>query len=54
MVTENAKGKTPKEVAQWGTPEIFEWLETELSPGRIKCGLLALESLQNALLQLSN
>lgn len=49
LVTENAKGKTADEIVTWATPQIFEWLETELSPARIKCGLLALETLQHAL-----
>lgn len=49
LATEHAKGKKIDEVLTWATPEIFEWLETELAPARIKCGLLALETLQEGL-----
>lgn len=49
LLTENVKGKTLKQIAKWDSKNIFELLETELSPNRIKCGLLALETLQQAI-----
>lgn len=49
LVTEEAKGKTPAQIAAWGSAEIFEWLGTELGPARIKCGLISLETLQKGL-----
>lgn len=49
LLTENARGKSIDEVTQWNALTIFDWLETELGPARIKCGLLALETLQEAI-----
>lgn len=49
LLTENARGKTTDEVLHWNSLTIFEWLETELGPARVKCGLLALETLQEGL-----
>ena len=49
MVTENAKGASLEEIAHWDCAQIFDWLETELGPARIKCGLLALETLQEGI-----
>lgn len=49
LLTEEIKGKTPEEILQLGTLDVFKWLETELGPGRVKCGLLPLETLQEAL-----
>lgn len=49
MVTENAKGISADTILKWNGTQIYSWLETELSPARIKCGLLALETLQEAL-----
>ena len=46
LLTENAKGETLKKIAKWNYNDIFKWLGTELGPNRIKCGLLALETLQ--------
>lgn len=54
LLTEEAKGKMPEEILQWNILNIFEWLGTELGPSRVKCGLLALETLQQALLRLHN
>lgn len=47
LLTEKAKGKTFAQISKWNSKNIFELLGTELSPNRIKCGLLALETLQN-------
>lgn len=49
LLTEEAKGKMLAEILEWGTLNVFEWLGTELGPGRVKCGLLPLETLQEAL-----
>ncbi len=49
LVTEHAKGKTVHEVMQWGTREIFDFLEAEIGAVRIKCALLPLEVLHEAL-----
>lgn len=49
LLTEEAKGKTLKEIAQWNSKNVFEWLGTELGAARIKCGLLPLETLQEGI-----
>ncbi len=49
MVTEEAKGKSVEEISELGTLHMFEWLGTELGPSRVKCGLLALETLQESM-----
>lgn len=49
LLTEEAKGKSLEEISQWGTLHVFEWLGTELGPSRVKCGVLPLETLQEAL-----
>lgn len=49
LLTEEAKGKTPDEVAQLKLTNIEEWLGTELGPSRAKCGMLALETLQKGI-----
>jgi nitrogen fixation NifU-like protein len=49
LLTENVKGKSLKSIAKWNEKELFSWLETPLSHSRIKCGLLALETLQTAI-----
>lgn len=51
LLTEEARGKSPQEIAQWNSLTIFEMLGVELGPARIKCGLLALETLQEGLKQ---
>lgn len=49
LLTQEAQGKSLEEVRQWGTLHVFEWLGTELGPGRVKCGLLPLETFQEAI-----
>lgn len=46
LLTEKAKGKTLKEILKWNADTINKWLGTELTPSRVKCGMLALETLQ--------
>lgn len=50
LLTEEAKGKTLPEVEKLKLTDIEEWLGTELGPSRAKCGMLALETLQSALI----
>lgn len=49
LLTENAKGKTLEEINSWNKENIFELLSTELSPVRLKCGLLPLETMQKGM-----
>lgn len=49
LLTEELKGKILNEVTNWGPEKISEWLGMELGPARIKCGMLALESLQKGI-----
>lgn len=49
LLTENAKGKTLDEIIPWNSVTVFGWLEIELGPARIKCGLLPLETLQEGI-----
>lgn len=49
IITGEAKGKSLEEILEWNALQIFEWLGTELGPARIKCGLLALETLQEGI-----
>lgn len=49
LLTEKSKGKTQAQIAKWNVENIFELLGTTLGPNRIKCGLLALETLQQGL-----
>ena len=49
LLTEETKGKTLEEINAWNILTIFQWLGSELSPSRVKCGLLALETLQEGI-----
>lgn len=49
LLTEEAKGKSLAEISEWNSLHVFQWLGTELGPGRVKCGLIPLETLQEAL-----
>lgn len=49
LLTEETKGKSLDEIFQWNALKIFELLGTELGPSRVKCGLLALETLQEGI-----
>lgn len=49
LLTEHAKGKSLDEISAWNSITIFQLLETELGPSRIKCGLLPLETLQQGI-----
>lgn len=49
LLTKEAKGKTAEKILKWNTKNIFRWLGEELGPSRVKCGFLALETLQKAI-----
>lgn len=49
LLTEEAKGKSLAEISELNSLNVFQWLGTELGPGRVKCGLIPLETLQEAL-----
>lgn len=49
LLTEAAKGKTLAQVAAWKTRDVFSWLGGPLGPNRVKCGLLALETMQTGI-----
>lgn len=50
MLTEKAKGMSEEEVMKLNTDSILEMLGISLTPNRIKCALLPLESLQKSLI----
>lgn len=47
LLTEKAKGKTLTQIQKWNADTINKWLGTELTPSRVKCGMLALETLKS-------
>jgi nitrogen fixation NifU-like protein len=49
LLTDRIKGKPLSEVARIGTPEVLDELGIEISPARLKCALLSLDTLQKAL-----
>ena len=49
LITDYIKNKPVAKIAQCGVREINSLLRVELSPSRIKCGLLALETIQMGL-----
>ena len=49
LLTEELKGKTIAHAGQLKLSDIEEWLGTELGPSRAKCGILALETLQEGI-----
>lgn len=49
LLTEELKGKSFDEILALKTQDIFEILGTELTPSRVKCGLLPLETLQEGI-----
>lgn len=46
LITENAKGKSTAKILKWDKNTVFKLLGAKLSAARIKCGLLALETMQ--------
>lgn len=51
LLTDAIKGKGVPDVQKMGKQEMLALLNVELSPSRLKCGLLALETVQKALKQ---
>lgn len=49
LLTEYAKGKSKNEILKLKPKDMAKWLDIKLGPGRIKCGLLCLETLQQGL-----
>ena len=49
LLTDRIKGKPLEEVARIGRADILEDLGIEISPARLKCALLGLDTLQKAL-----
>jgi nitrogen fixation NifU-like protein len=48
MLTDEIKGKSLDEIAQLGRDDVLENLGIEISPARIKCAMLSLETLREA------
>lgn len=49
MLTEEIKGKTVEELKEWNRDRVSDTLKIELSPTRLKCALLPLEALHQAI-----
>ena len=49
LLTDRIKGKPLEEVARIGRADVVEELGIEISPARLKCALLSLDTLQKAL-----
>jgi nitrogen fixation NifU-like protein len=49
MLTDEIKGKSLEDVARIGVPQVLEELGIEISPARLKCALLSLDTLRRAL-----
>jgi nitrogen fixation protein NifU and related proteins len=53
MLTEKCKGKTVDEVLKMGSQDILQMLGVQLGPVRLRCALLSLQVLQDALSKLN-
>ncbi len=49
LLTDEIKGKTVDEVAKVNTQDLLDLLGIEISPARLKCALLSLDTLQRAI-----
>lgn len=49
LLTDEVKGKDVEQAASMSTADVLELLGIEISPARMKCALLSLETLQGAL-----
>jgi nitrogen fixation NifU-like protein len=49
LLTDEVKGKPLAEVAAMGGNDVLELLGIEISPARLKCAMLSLDTLQHAL-----
>ena len=50
LLTDEIKGKPLSEIAQMGTADVLENLGIEISPARMKCAMLSLETLRSAVI----
>lgn len=48
MLTDEIKGRPLSEIAQLGRDNVLEYLGIEISPARMKCAMLSLETLKSA------
>ncbi len=48
MLTDDIKGKPLSEIAQLGRQDVLDNLNIEISPARMKCAMLSLETLRSA------
>ena len=49
LLTDEVKGKPLAEVAAFGADDLLDLLGIEISPARLKCALLSLDTLEHAL-----
>jgi nitrogen fixation NifU-like protein len=49
LLTDEIKGKPLDEVAKFSTQDLLDLLGIEISPARLKCALLSLDTLEHAL-----
>ncbi len=49
LLTDEIKGKPLADVARMGSDEVLDLLGIEISPARLKCAVLSLDTLQHAL-----
>ena len=49
LLTDEIKGKPVEEVAKLSTQDLLDLLGIEISPARLKCALLSLDTLEHAL-----
>ena len=49
LLTDEIKGKSVDEVAKLSTQDLLDLLGIEISPARLKCALLSLDTLEHAL-----
>lgn len=52
LLTDDVRGKPVAEVAAYRADELLELLGIEISPARLKCAMLSLETLQQAVAEL--
>lgn len=48
MLTDDIKGKPLSEIAKLGTQDVLDNLAIEISPARMKCAMLSLDTLKSA------
>ncbi len=49
MLTDEIKGKSLSEIAQLGEQDVLDNLAIEISPARMKCAMLSLDTLRSAM-----